>query len=71
MHELNNSLCNWFTDVYFKDVSTPLELICYLGPHVNWVVYAWYIKENEIKQARKKKKKKKITTKNKKQQQNN
>ena len=52
-------LCmNWTTQlvsafVYFKDVSVPLESICYVGPH------AWYIKENEIKQARKKKKKKK------------
>ena len=32
--------------VCFKDVSEPLESICYLGPH------AWSIKENEIKQAR-------------------
>ena len=39
MHELNNSLCN-FADVYFKDVSAQLELICHLGPH------AWYTKEN-------------------------
>ena len=41
-----------FADVYFKDVSAPLVPICYLGPH------AWYIKENEIKQARQKSKKK-------------
>ena len=41
-----------FVYVYFKDVSAPLESICYLGPH------AWYIKENEIKQARQKGKKK-------------
>ena len=40
-----------FADVYFKDVSA-LESICYLGPR------AWYIKENEIKQAKKQKKKK-------------
>ena len=40
-----------FAYVYFKGVSAPLELICYLGPH------AWYIKENEIKQARQKRKK--------------
>ena len=39
-----------FADVYFKDVSAALESICYLGPH------AWYIKENEIKQARQEKK---------------
>ena len=38
-----------FADVYFKDVSAPLQSICYLGPHV------WYIKEKEIKQARQKK----------------
>ena len=42
MHELVST----FTYVYFKDVSAPLESICYLGPH------ARYIKENEIKQAR-------------------
>ena len=41
-----------FADVYFKDVSAPVESICYLEPH------AWYIKENEIKQAKKKKEKK-------------
>ena len=40
-------LVSTFTDVYYKDVSAPLESICYLGPQ------AWYIKENEIKQARK------------------
>ena len=38
-------LVSTFTDVYYKDVSAPLESICYLGPHV------WYIKENKIKQA--------------------
>ena len=38
-------LVSTFADVYFKDVSAPLESICYLGPH------AWYIKEKEIKQA--------------------
>ena len=46
-------LVSTFADVYFKDVSAPLawlESICYLGPH------AWYIKENEIKQARQKSK---------------
>ena len=57
MYALNNSLCNWFPPsfayVYFKDVSAPLESICYLGPH------ACYIKENEIKQAKQKRKKKK------------
>ena len=42
-----------FAYVYSKDVSAPLESICYLGPH------AWYIKENFIKQARKKGRKKK------------
>ena len=42
-----------FAYVYFKDVSPPLESICYLGPN------AWYIKENEIKQARQKRKKEK------------
>ena len=56
-------LVSTFADVYFKDVSAPLESICYLGPH------AWDIKENEINQAeqkkktkRKKKKKKTIRT---------
>ena len=39
-----------FADVYFKDVSAPLESTCYLEPH------AWYIKENQIKQARQKSK---------------
>ena len=44
-------LVSTFADVYFKDVSAPgLESICYLGPH------AWYIQENEIKQARQKSK---------------
>ena len=42
-----------FAYVYFKDVSAPPESICYLGPH------AWYINENEIKQARQKKGRKK------------
>ena len=48
-------LVSTFSYVYFKEVSAPLESICYLGPH------AWYIKENEIKQARQKRKKN-ITT---------
>ena len=57
-------LVSTFADVYFKDVSAPLESIRYLGPH------AWYIKENEIKQARQKKSKtKKSKTKRKKKQQ--
>ena len=42
-----------FAYVYFKDISAPLESVCYLGPH------AWYIKENEVKQARQKRKKEK------------
>ena len=46
-------LVSTFAYVYFKDVSAPLESVCYLGPH------AWYIKENEIKQARQKGKKEK------------
>ena len=46
-------LASIFAYVYFKYVSTPLESICYLGSH------AWFIKENEIKQAKQKKKKKK------------
>ena len=41
---------SWFppllADVYFKDVSAPLESIYYLGPH------AWYTKDNEIKQSK-------------------
>ena len=32
----------WAEQHYFKDVSAPLESICYLGPHV------WYI----LKKAR-------------------
>ena len=44
-------LVSTFTYVYFKDVSAPLESVCYLGRHV------WYIKENETKQARQKRKK--------------
>ena len=40
-----------FAGVYFKDVSAPLESICYLGPR------ACYIKETEIKQADKKQEK--------------
>ena len=44
-------LVSTFADVYFKDVSAPLESICYSGPH------AWHIKENELKQARQKRKK--------------
>ena len=46
-------LVSTFAYVYFKDISAALESICYLGPH------AWYIKENEINQARQKRKKKK------------
>ena len=46
-------LVSTFAYAYFKDILAPLELICYLGPH------AWYIKENEIKQARQKRRKKK------------
>ena len=61
MHELNKSYANGFHHCrcVFKDVSAPLESICYLGPH------AWYIKENEIKQARQKSKtkRKKVKTK--------
>ena len=56
-------LVSTFADVYFKDLSAPLESICYLGTHV------WYIKENEIKQVRLKSKtktkKEKKRTKNK------
>ena len=56
-------LVSTFADVYLKDVSAPLESICYSGPH------AWNIKENEIKQARQKsktkRKKEKTTTTNK------
>ena len=66
MHELKNSLfmqlVSTFADVYFKDVSAPLESICYLGPH------ARYIKENEIKQARQKGRKKRKKKKRKKKQ---
>ena len=51
-------LVSTFADVYFTDVSAPLESICYLGAH------AWYIKENEIKQARQKSKKKRKKEKN-------
>ena len=48
---------NWtpvstFADVYFEDVSAPLESICYLGPH------AWYFKENETKKQDKKEERK-------------
>ena len=46
-------LVSTFAYVYFKDVSAPLESICCLES------YAWYIKENEIKQARQKRKKEK------------
>ena len=53
-------LVSTFADVYFKDVSVPLESICYLGPQ------AWYIKENEMKQARQK-----CKTKRKKEKKNN
>ena len=41
-------LVSTFVEVYLKDVAAPLESICYSGPH------AWYIKANEIKQARQK-----------------
>ena len=51
-------LVSTFAYVYYKDISTTLESICYLGPHT------WYIKDNEIKQARQKKKKKRKTEKN-------
>ena len=43
-------LVSTFADVYLQDFSAPLESICNSGPH------AWYIKENEIKQARRKSK---------------
>ena len=56
-------LVSTFADVYFEGVSAPLESICYLGP------YAWYIKENEIKQAKQKSKTKQNKTKKAKQQQ--
>ena len=46
-----------FAYMYFKDISAPLESICYLGP------LAWYIKEKKIKQARQKRKKEKKTIK--------
>ena len=48
-------LFSTFADVYFKEVSAPLESICYLGPH------AWYINENEIKHAQEKKEENKTT----------
>ena len=54
-------LVSTFVEVYLKDVSAPLESICYSGPH------AWYIKENEIKQARQKSKTKRKKKKKKKQ----
>ena len=47
-------LISTFAYVYFKDILAPLESICYLGPH------AWYIKENETKQARQGRKKKQL-----------
>ena len=52
-------LVSTFADVYFKDVSAPLEPICYLGPH------AWYIKKRDnasktLKQAKKEERKKTI-----------
>ena len=50
-------LVSTFAYVYFKNVSAPLESIYYLGSH------AWYIEENEIKEARKKKEEKKHKTK--------
>ena len=46
-------LVSTFAYVYFKDISASLESTYRLGPH------AWYIKENEIKQARQKRKKEK------------
>ena len=46
-------LVSTFAYMYFKDILAPIESICYLEPH------AWYIKENEIKQARQKRKKEK------------
>ena len=46
-------LVSTFAYVYFKDISAPLESICYLGPHV------WYIKENEIKASKTKKEERK------------
>ena len=57
-------LVSTFADVYFEGVSAPLESICYLGP------YAWYIKENEIKQAKQKKQDKKARKKKKKKKKN-
>ena len=42
-------LVSIFAYVYFKDVTAPLESVC----------HAWYIKENEINQARQKEKKEK------------
>ena len=45
-------LVSTFAYVYFKDVSAPLESVCYLGPH------EWCIKDNEIKQTRQKGRKK-------------
>ena len=48
-------LVSTFADVYFKDISAPLESICYLRPH------AWYIKENEMKPARQKQEERKNT----------
>ena len=46
-------LVSTFADVYFKDIfgTTRVDLL--------FVTYAWYIKENEIKQAHQKKKRKK------------
>ena len=41
-------LVSTFAYVHFKNVSAPLVSVCYLRSH------AWYIKENEIKDARKK-----------------
>ena len=56
-----------FAYVYFKNVSALLESVCYLGSH------AWYINENEIKEARKKEEKNKQnkTKQNKKKKNNN
>ena len=42
-------LVSIFAYVYFKDITAPLESVC----------HAWYIKENEINQARQKGKKEK------------
>ena len=46
-------LVSTFAYAYYKDVSAPLESVCYLVPH------AWFIKENETKRARQKKEERK------------